>query len=131
MSMADMRAAPELLERAVRQASNLMSDEFALARAEVAEKMSMMARGATLIGVGALLIAPAVLMILLAISSLLIEKGGMEAWVANLVTGAGALIVGLLLAWVGAGRFAARRLAPRETLDEIRRDRAALREMAQ
>lgn len=130
MNMSDMRAAPELLDRAVRQASFLIRDEFALARAEMGEKMSMMARGATLIGAGALLIVPALVMLLLALSAVLIEEGGLEAWLANLLTGAAALVIGGILAWVGAGRFAAKRLAPRETIEEIRRDRAAVREMA-
>lgn len=130
MSMSDMRAAPELLDRAVRQASFLIRDEFALARAEMGEKMSMMARGATLIGAGALLIVPALVLLLLALSAVLIEEGGLEAWLANLLTGAAALVLGGILAWIGAGRFAAKRLAPRETIEEIRRDRAAVREMA-
>lgn len=130
MNMMDTRTVPQLLDTAVRQASNLIRDEFALARAEIAEKMEMMTRGATLIGIGAMLVLPALVMILLAIASLLVEEGGLEAWMANLLTGAAALVLGGILAWVGASRFAAKHLAPRETIEEIRRDRAAVREMA-
>lgn len=129
MSLMDTRNIPELLEHALEQASVLLSNEIALARAELSEKASLAARGVVMIAVGALLALPALVMILLAIASALVDAGW-EPWLANLVTGAGALVFGGIVAWIGASRFSAKRMTPRATIDEIRRDRAAVREMA-
>lgn len=129
MSTLETRSIPELLENALQQASLLFSDEIALMRAEISEKAAMIGRGVALMAIGAMLVLPALVMILLAIAAAL-GRAGFEPWVANLATGAGALLLGAIFAWIGASRLSARRLAPRETLDEIRRDGTALREMA-
>ncbi len=128
MSTQDMRSIPELLEHALSQGSQLVSNEVALVRAEIAEKAAMMGRGVVMIGFGALLLVPAMIMILLAVSSLLIERG-MPVWQANLSTGVGALLIGGFVAWMGANNFSAHRLAPRRTAEQLRRDGVALKEM--
>ena len=81
-----------------------------------------------MIAFGGLLLMPALVVILIAIATLLIGRG-LEPWTAYLATGAGALIVGGLLAWMGGRRFSAEGLKPRATIEEIRRDRNAVKEM--
>ncbi|HMN70590.1 MAG TPA: phage holin family protein [Rhodoblastus sp.] len=129
MSTIETRSIPELLENAVRHASELFTDEVALLRAEISEKLSLAGKGAVMIGVGAALVVPALVLILLSIAALLTERGGLAPWLADLVAGAGALLVGALFAWIGASRLSAKRLAPRETMEALRRDRIAVKEM--
>ena len=124
----ETRKITELLEHALQQASVLLGNEIALARAEIAEKVSIAGRGVAMVAIGALLISPALVVILLAIAALLVDAGW-KPWQANLATGGGVLVIGFLVAWFGASRFSAKHMAPRETIDEIRRDRAAVREM--
>ena len=128
MSSADARSIPQLLDHALRQASELFSEEIALARAELSEKVARAGRGATMIAFGGLLAMPAIVVILIAIAMLLVGWG-VEPWTAYLATGVGTLVLGVLLAWLGARRFSAEKLKPRATIEEIRRDRNAVREM--
>ena len=130
MSDTDLRAIPQLLNNALLHASDLFSEEVALAKAEVAEKATMLGRGVALIGFGALLVIPALVMILFAIAAYIVSSGYAPA-VAYLLTGVGALIVGALIVSIGASRFSAKKLTPQTTLDSIRRDTSAVKEMAQ
>lgn len=129
MNGAETRSIRELLDSAVRQASDLFRNEAALARAEMSEKAAIAGKGVAMVGAGALVLIPALVMVLLAVAALLIDRG-LQPWLANLLTGAGALLIGACLAWAGASRFSAKRLTPRATLEEVQRDRAAVREMA-
>lgn len=128
MMTTEARSIPELLDNALRQASSLVSDEIALARAEISEKVARAGRGAAMIAGGAFLATPALVMILLAIASLMIDRG-FAPWSANLLTGIVALGIGALAIWAGANRFTAKELMPRATMDEIHRDRVAVKEM--
>ena len=124
----EARSIPDLLDNALQQASALVSNEIALARAEMSEKVAHVGRGAAMIAVGALLATPALVVILMAIASLLVDRG-FAPWSANLLTGLVALALGALVIWAGASRFSTRELMPRATMDESRRDRVAVKEM--
>ena len=124
----ETRSIPDLLDNALRQASSLIGDEIALARAEMSEKLANASRGAAMIACGAFLATPALVVILLAIAALLVDRG-FAPWSANLLTGIVALVVGGLVSWAGANKFTAKELMPRATMDEIRRDRVAVKEM--
>lgn len=124
----EARSIPDLLDNALLQASALVSNEIALARAEMSEKVAHVGRGAAMIAVGALLATPALVVILMAIASLMVDRG-FAPWSANLLTGLVALALGALVIWAGASRFTASELIPRATMDEIRRDRVAVKEM--
>ena len=124
----EARSIPDLLDNALLQASALVSNEIALARAEMSEKVAHVGRGAAMIAVGALLATPALVVILMAIASLLVDRG-FAPWSANLLTGLVALALGALVIWAGASRFSTRELMPRATMDESRRDRVAVKEM--
>ena len=128
MSSVDARSIPQLLDHALRQASELFSEEIALARAELSEKVASAGRGAAMIAFGGLLLAPAIVVILIGLATLLIGRG-VEPWTAYLATGGGALALGALLAWTGARRFSSEGLKPSATIEEIRRDRNAVKEM--
>jgi hypothetical protein len=124
----DLRSLRDLVSAGLHQASGLVSNEIALARAEILEKITQVGRGATMIIAGALILMPALTLILLAIASGVMGLG-MSPAVSYLITGAGAAAVGGLVLALGMGRFSAEQLTPSATIDEIRRDRQAVREM--
>ena len=123
------RSIPELFGDAVGQLAKLVGNEFALARAEVSQKMTQAGRAAAMMGAGAVIMIPALVLLLLAAAAALIRSGFSDP-VAYLVTGGGAAIVAGALIAVGLGRFFEEALKPSVTLDQVQRDKVAAREMA-
>jgi hypothetical protein len=128
MSAADLRSVPDLLGDAFRKASELFSNEAALIRAELSEKTAQAGRGASMIGAGAILMIPALTLILFSVATWTVTRG-FEPWLAYLMTGGGAFAIGGIVIVVGMSRLSADNLKPALTIDEIRRDRTAGREM--
>jgi Putative Actinobacterial Holin-X, holin superfamily III len=124
------RSIPELFGDAVGQLAKLVGNEFALARAEVSEKMAQAGRAAAMIGAGAVIMIPALVLFLLAAAAALIRSGFSDP-VAYLVTGGGAAIVAGALIAVGLGRFSGEALKPSVTLEQVQRDKLAAKEMVQ
>src|ERR1700726_4655999 len=69
------RSIPELFGDAVGQLAKLVGNEFALARAEVSEKMAQAGRAAAMIGAGAVIMIPALVLLLFAAAAALIRSG--------------------------------------------------------
>jgi hypothetical protein len=128
MSAADLRSVPDLLGQALRQASALVSNEAALIRAELSEKTAQASRGASMIGAGAVLMIPALTLILFSVAGWIVARG-FEPWLAYFMTGGGAFVVAGVVIMVGMSRLSADNLTPDLTLDELRRDQAAAREI--
>jgi hypothetical protein len=124
----ELQSLPELVSAALQQGSDLLRNEVALARAEVTEKIAQVGRGGTMIMAGAIIMTPALTLILFAIALGLMEAG-MSPGSACMITGMGAAIVAGLVIWLGMGRFSAEQLKPRATMDQVRRDGKAVREM--
>lgn len=128
--IADGRSIPELVGDALSQASKLLSAEIELARAEASRAFSEFAHAALLIAIGLTLTIPALVLLLMSIAAALVGAGLSPA-LADL------LVAVLALAFAGAGvalgvsRLSADRLAPRATLEQMRRDRTAARELMQ
>jgi hypothetical protein len=124
----DIKSLRELVSSALYQASGLVSNEMALARAEIAEKVGQVGRGAGMIIAGAVILMPALTLILLAIAAGVMGYG-MTPGLAYLVTGVGAAVVAGLVIAVGMGRLSGEQLKPETTIDEMRRNGASIREM--
>lgn len=123
------RSIPELFGDAINQLAKLVGNEFALAKAEVSEKAVQASRAALMIGIGAILLIPALVVLLFAVATALI-KSGLSEPVAHLVAGGGAAIVAGGLIAIGIGRLSADALKPAMTLDQVERDKSAVKEMA-
>ena len=103
------------------QLTSLLRNERELAQAEISEKIDQVARGLALMVGGAVLLIPA-LVVLLGAAVAAIMHAGLEAYWAALIVGAVALALGLGLLMGGIGSVKLRNLAPRRTIDQLRKD---------
>jgi hypothetical protein len=122
------RSIPTLLSDIFGQLAKLISNEFDLAKAELSDKASQVARASAMIGVGALLMLPAFVMLLFAVAAGLMHAG-MSDPVAYLLTGIGtAAIAGSLVA-VGAKKLSGDAMKPKIMIEQLQQDKAAAQEM--
>jgi len=128
MNSPNSRSIPELFSDAVGQLAKLVSNEFDLARAELSEKASQVGRATAMIGAGAVILMPALVLLLFAVSAALI-RGGFSEPIAYLLTGAGAALVSGALMATGIKRVSGDALKPSVTLDQVKRDKIAAKEM--
>ena len=126
--LAGDRSISQLVGDCLAELAKLIHNEVALARAELRQKVDVAAGAATLIGAGALLLIPALVLFLLAIASELMQFG-LTAPLAYFLCGAGAAIIAFALIWSGKSRLSGDALKPSTTLEEIRRDKTAAKEL--
>jgi hypothetical protein len=124
------RSIPELFGEAVGQLAKLVGNEFALARAELSEKMAQAGRAAAMIGAGAVVMIPALVVLLFAAAAALI-RSGLSDPVAYLIAGGGAAVLAGALIAVGLQRLSGDALKPSLTLEQVQRDKLAAKEMVQ
>lgn len=129
MGYSDPRPVSDLLGDAVRQASDLIRTEIALARAEATAKAGGLARGVAMIAAGAVLLTPALTLLLFGVASAL-ATAGLSMTNSYLATGFVVAVLAVVIVALGAKRFSANKLTPQVTISELRRDKAAVREMA-
>jgi hypothetical protein len=110
------------------QLAKLVGNEFALARAEIADKAGQAGRAAAMIGSGAVLMIPALIVLLFAAASALI-KSGLSDPVAYLCVGAGAAVLAGILIAVGLNRLSGDAMKPSITLQQVEKDKMAAKEM--
>ena len=113
-----------------REVSNLIRQEIALARAEVSEKIGQLevgfgslAAGGMIILVGLFFLAEALVFGVAAVLQLW-TSAAVAAWLAPLLVGLVIVIVGWVLMAKGRSNLKAHNLAPRRTVDSLRRDEA-------
>jgi hypothetical protein len=128
MSSPSNRSIPDLVSDAFAQLAKLVGNEFDLARAELADKAAQIGRAAALIGAGAAIMMPALVLLLFAAAAGL-ERAGLSEPVAYLVTGVGAAAVSGALIVIGLNRLSGDALKPSVTLDQVQRDKVAVKEM--
>lgn len=124
------RSIPELFGEAVGQLAKLVGNEFALARAELSEKMAQAGRAAAMIGAGAVIMIPALVLLLFAAAAALIRSGLSDSVAYLIAGGAAAVVAGALIA-VGLQRLSGDALKPSVTLEQVRMDKLAAKEMVQ
>ncbi len=128
MALPNSRSIPDLLSDAAGQLAKLIGNEFALARAEISEKAQQVGRAAALVGAGAVLLIPALVLALLAVAAALKESGFSDS-ASYLLTASGAILVSAILISVGLQKLSGDWLKPSVTLDQIERDKSAVKEM--
>jgi hypothetical protein len=128
MALQTSRSIPDLFSDAVGQLAKLIGNEFELARAELSEKARMAGNAAALIGAGAVIMIPALVLLLFAVAAALISAGLSDP-VAYLLTGVGAAVLSAILIWVGLSRLSGDALKPTVTLEQVKRDQMAAKEM--
>jgi hypothetical protein len=128
MSSQSNRSVPDLLSDAFGQLAKLVGNEFDLARAELSDQATQVGRALAIIGTGAVIMMPALVLLLFAMAAALI-RGGFSEPVAYLITGAGAAVVSAALIAAGLSRLSGDALKPAVTLDQIQRDKMAMKEM--
>jgi hypothetical protein len=127
MDTVTRRRVPDLLGDVLVNGTSLFRSEVRLARAEVGEKINQAMRGMIMALVGAVLMIPALVILLTAFAAALAERG-MEPSIAAAIVGGGALVIGLILLFVGINRLTADNLAPRATIDQLRSDAVMAKE---
>ncbi|MBV8836640.1 MAG: phage holin family protein [Alphaproteobacteria bacterium] len=125
----DVRSISRLFGDALDNFSKLLQTEIRLARAELTQKASQAAVAIALLAGAMLLVIPALVLFLIALAVGMVGLG-LPAPAAYALSGLLALVVAAGLALVGMARLKPEVLAPRVTMDEVRQDISAAKEMA-
>jgi hypothetical protein len=124
----DFQAISHLFGDALSQFSKLFQNEVDLAKAELGEKVQQIGSAVGLLAAGAVLVIPAIVMALFALSAALIASGWSQPTSYLVSAVVAAVLAGILFA-VGMNRLDARRLAPRETLRQLEKDKDTVKGM--
>lgn len=127
MQTNDPRSVSELVSDAVNEFTKLISNETAIARAELSAKATEAVIGIGLIVGGAVLLIPALVLLLMALAAWFAELG-MSLWLAHLLAAVVGIVVAAVVAYIGKSRLTPENLKPRHTLREVERDIAAIKE---
>jgi len=127
-TQSDLRTISSLLGDALSQFSKLFQNEVDLAKAEFSEKVRQATGALGFLAAGAVLVIPAIVMALFALSAALIAAGWSQpiSYLASAVLAA--VLAGVLFA-VGLNRLDTRKLAPRETMRQLEKDKDTVKEM--
>jgi uncharacterized membrane protein YqjE len=125
----DARSISRLLGDAFDQLSQLIQTEIRLARAELADKAARAGVGAGLLFGGLFLMVPALVLFLISLALVLINVG-LSPISAHFLAGlVGAVASGLLI-FTGLSRLKPDQLTPDTTIQQVKKDVAAAKEMA-
>ncbi|MBI5128374.1 MAG: phage holin family protein [Rhodopseudomonas palustris] len=130
MTSPSNRSIPELFGDAFNQFAKLISNEFDLARAEMADKVGQVGRAVAMMGAGAVILIPGLVLLLFALAAVLIENG-FSASIAYLITGGGTVVIAGALIAIGLNRLSPEALTPTMTIEQLQRDKVAAKEMVQ
>ncbi|MGP9812304.1 phage holin family protein [Rhodopseudomonas sp. NSM] len=130
MNSPSNRSIPELFGDAFNQFAKLISNEFDLARAEMADKVGQVGRAVAMMGAGAVILIPGLVLLLFALAALLVENGFSQS-VAYLITGGGTVVIAAALIGIGVSRLSPDSLTPNMTIEQLQRDKVAAKEMVQ
>jgi uncharacterized membrane protein YqjE len=126
MMQQDRRSVPRLAVDTLNHLSGLLQSEFAVARAEFAEKVSQAVTGAALMVVAVVLLIPVAVVLLMAFAAWLAELG-LRPSLAHACAGVAGLVVVGVLALAGKSKIKPANLAPKHTLHQLARDADAAR----
>lgn len=119
------RSTKSLLRELLHEVPELFTKEVALARAEMRENLAQTRRGATEVSTGGVVLAGGYIVLLLAAVYALSEV--MEPWLAALLVGGVAALIGYSMVKTGMRHFSARDLKPDRTIDSVHKDADAIR----
>jgi uncharacterized membrane protein YqgA involved in biofilm formation len=118
------RSTPEIIWDLLTRFPGLVRKESQLARAEMSEKISQVAFGATFIVCGAVLLIPA-LVVLLQAAVTALEQAQFQPIPATLIVGGAVLLIGIILLIIGINRLKVENLVPNKTIHQIQQDASA------
>jgi len=124
------RSVPEIIGDLFSQLTTLVRKEAQLARSEVSENMTSLARGLGLIVGGAVLLIPALVILLQAGVAALTDAYGMASYFSALIVGGAVLVIGLILLSVGISRLKLENVMPSKTVYQLQQDASVAREKA-
>ncbi len=112
------RSLPEVLQDIVGNIQDILRSEIRLAKTEMKEQASVAGKAAGMLGAGALMAVYALCFVLAACALALAMF--MAPWLAALIVGAGAGIIGAVLIQIGRKRMKKVEPAPRRTIDSVK-----------
>ncbi|WP_050382912.1 phage holin family protein [Bradyrhizobium pachyrhizi] len=127
-TQSDLRTISTLLGDALSQFAKLFQNEVDLAKAELGENLQQVGWAVGFFAAGAVLVVPALVMALFALSAALIASGWSQS-ISYLVSAVVAAVLAGVLFAVGMNRLNARKLAPRETMRQLEKDKDTVKEM--
>lgn len=120
------KSLPNLVEDAIGHATGLMREEVRLARAEIMDGVKTMQGGAVSVGVGVAVLLPAITLLLYAAAVGMAAAGWVPVWAGALIVGVIAAIVGAILLMSGKKKMDPSNLgAPKAAADAARTARMA------
>ena len=126
MGVQEHRSVPELFTDLISQVTSLFHTETRLARAEINEKIAQAGSAVGMIVGGSVLLIPA-LVILLQAAVVALTDQGFQPYVAALIVGGAALLIGLIVALIGMNQLKVKKLTPHKTIEQLQSDAAFAR----
>ena len=115
------RPMTSVMTEVISDVTYLLQTEIRLARAEIGEKLSRAANGATFLGVSAVLLLTGLVVLLFAAVRWLEIAGLPDQW-GLLLVGGGVVLTGVVLALIGANNLKGSALVPDRTIEDVRAD---------
>ncbi len=129
MDASHTKSIPQLIGDAFSQFASLFQNEFALARAEVSEKLANAAHGAAFVAIGALLVLPALTVLMISIALMFVQWGLLTPPFAYLTSALLGLGAGGIIAAIGLNKLQTISVAPTLAIEQIKKDVATAKEL--
>ncbi len=113
-----------LIRQLAHEVPALLTKELALAKAEVKTTLETAKAGAMAVGMGAIVMLAGLIFVLLAAVYALAMT--MQPWLAALIVGAVAMVVGFIMVQSGKKRFEVSSLTPERTVNSLQKDKDAI-----
>ncbi|ONG46625.1 hypothetical protein BKE38_25070 [Pseudoroseomonas deserti] len=122
------RGLPDLVGSLLEQTTTLLRQEIQLARAEFSEKLGRVVQAAVAIGLAAAMLLAAVVILLQAVVAALVDKAGLQPWLAGVIVGVVVALIAWLMLRSGQARLRAASLVPERTTTQLSRDASLAKE---
>lgn len=113
-----------LIRQLAHEVPALLTKELALAKAEIKETVETAKAGVAAVGMGAIVMLAGLIIVLLAAVYALANI--MQPWLAALIVGAVAMVVGFIMIQSGKKQFDASNLTPERTVSSLQKDKDAI-----
>ena len=113
-----------LIRQLAHEVPALLTKELALAKAEIKETVETAKAGVAAVGMGAIVMFAGLIIVLLAAVYALANV--MQPWLAALIVGAVAMVVGFIMIQSGKKQFDASNLTPERTVNSLQKDKDAI-----
>lgn len=124
----DPRSVPTLISDLTQQVATLIQTEIRLLRAEISEKLGQLGSGAAEVGAGAICLLAALMVLLQALVIGVSKIGDMGMGWASLIVGVLVAILGAILVKAGTNNLSPSNLTPERTQEQLRRDAMVAKE---